>query len=219
MKKLVIFGTSAFAELAHYYFDRDSDYSVVAFTVDAAYLKETTFKGLPVIAFEDLEANFGPQEHDLFVAMGIQKVNQQRAAKVADAERKGYELASFLSSKAKVSEDLVMRPNSFVMDGSYLQPFVKIGRNTIIWSGCVIGFKSQIGDHCWLVATTFGESVVVGDYSFIGLGSVIAPSRSIGVSNVIGAGALILNNTKDFEVYKGHASIPSRVPSSRLRHI
>lgn len=219
MKKLVIFGTSAFAEVAHYYFRCDSDYAVAAFTVDSRYVKEGVFKELPVVAFEELDKSFPPSEYDLFVAMGIQKVNQQRAEKVAEAEAKGYRLASFLSSKAMVSEDLVMRPNSMVMDGAHLQPFVEVGRNTIIWSGCGIGFRSRIGDHCWLVASTFGESVVVGDYSFIGLGSTIAPSRSIGASNVIGAGALILHDTKDFEVYKGHASVPSRVPSSRLRHI
>jgi sugar O-acyltransferase (sialic acid O-acetyltransferase NeuD family) len=219
MKKLVIFGNSAFAELAHHYFQYDSEYSVVAFTVDAAYLREATFKHLPVIAFEDLAKEFPATECDLFVAMGIQQVNQQRAAKVAAAEAIGYKLASFVSSKAKVSEDLLMRPNSMVMDGAHLQPFVEIGRDTIIWSGCGIGFRSRIGNHCWLVATTLGESVVVGDYSFIGLGSTIAPSRSIGASNVIGAGALILHDTKDFEVYKGHASVPSRVPSTRLRRI
>lgn len=219
MKKLVIFGSSAFAELAHYYFQHDSDYSVVAFAVDAAYLKEASFKGLPVIAFEDIATEFPATECDLFVAMGIQKVNQQRAEKVAAAEALGYKLASFVSSKAKVSEDLVMRPNSMVMDGAHLQPFVEVGRDTIIWSACRIGFRSRIGNHCWLVSTLLGESVVVGDYSFIGLGSTIAPSRSIGASNVIGAGALILHDTKDSEVYKGHASVPSRVPSNRLRRI
>jgi UDP-3-O-[3-hydroxymyristoyl] glucosamine N-acyltransferase len=151
--------------------------------------------------------------------MGIQKVNQQRAAKVAAAESKGYQLASFVSSNANVSDDLVMRPNCFVMDGAAMQPFVEIGRDTIIWGGCRIGFRTRIGDHCWLVASTLGESVVVGDYSFIGLDATIAPSLSIGASNVIGAGALILNDTRDFEVFKGHASLPSRVPSSRLRHI
>ncbi len=37
-KPLVIFGAGDIAQLAHYYFSTDSDYDVVAFTVDAAYL-------------------------------------------------------------------------------------------------------------------------------------------------------------------------------------
>ena len=219
MKNLVIFGTGSFAELAHHYFQHDSGYSVVAFTLDPAYIGSPTFKGLPVVAFEDVAREFPPSQCDLFVAMGIQKVNQLRAAKVAEAEVKGYNLASFLSSKARVSADLVMRPNTFVMEEARMQPFVEIGRDTIIWAGSDIGFRSRIGDHCWLVAPTLGESVVVGDYSFIGMNATIAPSRSIGMRNVIGAGALILKDTKDFEVYPGNAAVPSRVPSYRLRRI
>jgi sugar O-acyltransferase (sialic acid O-acetyltransferase NeuD family) len=219
MNRLVIFGASGFAEMAHYYFTRDSAYSVAAFTVDAAYLKEASFEGLPVVAFEELERAFPPDQTTLFVAMGIQKVNQQRAQKVAEAEARGYRLASFLSSKALVADDLVLQPNSFVMEEVFLQPRVTIGRDSILWPRCTVGFRSRIGDHCWLVVATLGESVTIGDYSFIGLNATIAPSRRIGASNVIGAGAVVLEDTEDFSIYKAQASVRSRVPSHRLRRI
>ena len=38
MKDLIIFGAGPFAELAHYYFERDSGYKVAAFTLDSAFL-------------------------------------------------------------------------------------------------------------------------------------------------------------------------------------
>lgn len=219
MKPLVIFGTGAFAEIAHYYFEHDSLYTVAAFTVDASYVVEAIFHGLPVIAFEELEANFPPDQVTLFVAMGIQKVNQQRAAKVAEAEGRGYRLASYLSSKARVADDLVLNPNSFIMEDVTVQPKVSVGRDSVLWPKTSIGFRSRIGDHCWLVAATLGESVSVGDYTFIGINATITSYRTIAPSNVIGAGALILENTKEFSVYKGHASEVSRVPSYRLRRI
>lgn len=216
MKKLVIFGAKGFAEIAHHYFAHDSDYAVTAFTVDAPYIKEATFKGLPVVAFEAVEKDFPPEEYDMFVAVGIRRVNKVRAAKVGEAEKKGYRLASFVSSKASVNADLVVRPNTMIMECVWIHPFVEIGRDTIIWSASRIGFHTRIGDHCWIVSPIFGESVTVGDYSFIGLDATIAPHVSIGKSNIIGAGALILKDTKDFEVYKGHPSTPARVPSTRL---
>lgn len=40
-KPLVIFGSGDIAQLAHYYFNTDSNYEVVAFTVDASYIKES----------------------------------------------------------------------------------------------------------------------------------------------------------------------------------
>ncbi len=216
MKKLIIFGAMGFAEMAHYFFAHDSEYGVSAFTVDTSYLRETSFKGLPVVPFEEVERNFPPEEYDMFVAVGIRGVNRLRAAKVAEAEKKGYRLASYVSSKADVGADLVVRPNTMIMEHAVLQPFVEVGHNTIIWGMTRVGFRTKIGDHCWIVVSIFGESVTVGDYSFIGLNATIAPRISIGKSNIIGAGALILADTKDREVYRGHASAPSRVPSTRL---
>ncbi len=59
----------------------------------------------------------------------------------------------------------------------------------------------------------------MGDHCFIGGSAILSPFTTIGKSNVIGTGALILKNTKDFEVYKGRASSPSRVPSYRLLRV
>jgi sugar O-acyltransferase (sialic acid O-acetyltransferase NeuD family) len=219
MKPLVIFGTGGFAEMAHYYFERDSDYSVAAFTVDASYVTGDTFKGLPVIAFEELESSFPPDQVMMYIAVGIQKVNQQRAGKVAEAEARGYQLASYLSSKAIVADDLILQPNSFIMDGVIIQPMVSVGRDSIIWPTTLVGLRSRIGEHCWITASMIGESVTIGDYTFVGLNATIPSYRKIAPSNVIGAGALILEDTKEFSIYKGNGSQVSRVPSYRLPRI
>jgi sugar O-acyltransferase (sialic acid O-acetyltransferase NeuD family) len=219
MTRLVIFGARGFADLTHYFFTHDSGYTVAAFTVDGAYLKESTYCGLPVVPFEEVTRSFPPSEHDMFVAMGIQKVNRQRAAKVAEAQARGYRLASYLSSRANVPAELQLRPNTMIMEYASIHPFVEIGSDTIVWSETRIAFRTCIGDHCWIVSALFGESVKVGDYSFIGLGATIAPSVAIGENNVIGAGALIVKDTKPNEVFRGAASTASRVPSHRLWHI
>jgi sugar O-acyltransferase (sialic acid O-acetyltransferase NeuD family) len=216
MQQLVIFGVKNFAEIAHYYFTHDSDHAVAAFTVDGAYLRESTCAGLPVVPFEELERHFPPEQYGMFVAVGIGGVNARRAAKVAEAEARGYSLASFISSKADHAPDLHVGPNSMVMERSVLQPFVRIGRDSILWSSTRVGFHGSIGDHCWLVCPITGERVTVGDYSFIGLNATIAPTVTIGKRNIIGAGALIMKDTKDDEVYRGQASSASRVPSHRL---
>lgn len=61
MANIIIFGVLDTAELAHFYLTNDSEHTVVAFTVDREYMKEETFKGLPVVAFEDVEALFPPR--------------------------------------------------------------------------------------------------------------------------------------------------------------
>ena len=216
-RKIVVFGTGEFAHLCHYYFTHDSPWRIDAFTVDGAYLRETTFHGLPVVPFEELQTSHPSSEFGMFVALGLRKVNAFRAAKVEEAEAKGYRLVSFLSSKADVPADFVVKPNSMIMERAGLQPYVTVGKNTIIWSTTRIGFSSRIGDHCWLVCPIMGESTIVGDYTFVGLNATIAPRVQIGKSNVIGAGTLIVSDTKDGEVYKAVSSNPSRAPSHRLR--
>ena len=67
-----------------------------------------------------------------------------------------------------------------------------------------------------MVGSLQGESVTIGDYSFIGLGALLCPSITIGERNIIGAGTLITKNTKDDEVYRGLAAVASSVPSHRM---
>jgi sugar O-acyltransferase (sialic acid O-acetyltransferase NeuD family) len=217
MGQLVVFGAGAFAEIAHYYFTRDGDRSVAAFTVDGAFLNEPTFQGRPVVPFEEVDRAFPPDRYEMFVALGIRQVNRIRAAKVAEAEARGYRLPGFVSSSAVVPDGFRVRPNTMIMEQAKVHPFVEVGKDTVIWSESRIAFHTRIGDHCWITTATFGESVSVGDYTFVGLNATIAPFVSIGIGNIIGAGALIVGDTRDHEVYRGHASVPSRVPSYRLR--
>lgn len=216
MKKLVIFGLKNYAEIVHYYFTHDSDYAVAAFSVDGAYLKETTFEGLPVVPFEEVDRHFPPTEHDVFVAVGIAGVNSRRAAKVVEAAAKGYQLASFISSKADIPYGFEAGPNSAVMERVQIMPRVTIGQNTVIWNRTLLSYDTHVGDHCWIVACTLGEKVFVGDNTFIGINATVSSTVTVGKRNIIGAGALIMRDTQDDEVYRGDASTASKVPSGRL---
>lgn len=216
MKRLVIFGSRAFAQIAHFYFERDSDYTVEAFTVDGEYLKESTFQGLPVIPFEELGSRWGPGDCELFVAVGHHEMNQQRARKVEQVEAAGYRLASFVSSTAEVYPDLEIRPNVMIMERCMIQPFSSVGKDTIIWASTRLAFGANIGEHVWMLGSLQGESVTIGDNSFIGLGALLCPSITIGKRNLIGAGTLITKSTKDDEVYRGLAAKASSVPSHRM---
>ena len=60
MSKVVIFGTSSFAEIAHYYFANDSDHEVVAFTVNKSHVTKENLFGLPVCLLRRLNAGSRP---------------------------------------------------------------------------------------------------------------------------------------------------------------
>ena len=64
-RKLVLFGDSAFAEIAYEYFTHDSPYEVVAFAVEAEYRTRDELFGLPVVPFESLADRYhwSPARH------------------------------------------------------------------------------------------------------------------------------------------------------------
>jgi sugar O-acyltransferase (sialic acid O-acetyltransferase NeuD family) len=218
-RKLYIFGAQSFAQVCHHLFTTDSPYEVAGFTVDAKYREQSTRCGLPVIAYEEFRERVSPAEADVFVAVGVAKINALRAEKVDQVQRDGYRLASFLSSSSAVGKEFVLEPNTMIMDHVLIQPQVRVGRNSIIWLGSLLAFQSNIGSHCWITSARIGHATAVGDYTFVGLNATIASFVHVGRHNVIGAAAAILQNTKDYAVYRGPRSKPSRVSSLRLRNI
>jgi UDP-3-O-[3-hydroxymyristoyl] glucosamine N-acyltransferase len=191
----------------------------VGFTVDAAYMNTQSFKGLPVVAYEELRSTADRAAVDVYVALGVAKINTLRALKTAQVEADGFTLASFVSSHARVPPDFVVLPNTMIMDQVNIHPQVQVGADTVIWSNTRIALKVRIGSHVWITSAVVGDSTTIGDYSFIGLNATIAPFVRVGSHNLIGAAAVILKNTKDFEVYKGPRSTASKVSSLRIRNI
>src|SRR5690606_19889470 len=126
-RPLVIFGSGDIAQLAHYYFSTDSNYEVVAFTVDSHYIKESLFCGLPVVAFEDVCRYYPPESNDFFVALSYSKLNALRKEKFLAAKERGYKLVSFISSRATVLNNGQIGENCFIFEDNTIQPFVRIG--------------------------------------------------------------------------------------------
>lgn len=220
MKPLVIFGAGEIAEVAHFYFTHDARVPVAGFTVDADYLEETNFCGLPVVPFAQAQAVFPPSTNDLFVAMSYAKVNAVRAAKCAEAKAAGYRLASYLSSKASAWGGFELGENCFILESNTIQPFARIGCNVTLWSGNHIGHHATVGANCFITShVVISGGVRVGDNAFIGVNSTVRDHVTIGARSVIGAGSLVLEDVPDDAVVAARGSERSKVPSYRLRHL
>ena len=215
-RDLVIFGTGAFADVLTTYLEQDSGHRVAAYTVDAEHLTSSRFRGRPVLAFDEVAREFPPASHRMMVAVGVQKVNRLRAARVAAAEAKGYELASFVSPRAPVPTGLAVGPNTVIMEESLIEPGVTIGADTIVWPTTRIGYGSRVGDHCWLVCAALGAEVTVEDFAFLGLNATVAAGLHVGRGAVVGAGAVLLEDAADDAVYRAARARPSTVPAQRL---
>jgi sugar O-acyltransferase (sialic acid O-acetyltransferase NeuD family) len=209
--KIVVFGAGDIAQLAHFYLTRDSPYQVAAFTVDAAYLKERTFCGVPVVAFEEVAREFPPDRFGMFVAVSYSQVNEVRAKKYEEAKQKGYRLISYVSSRATYY-GTELGDNCFIFEDNTIQPFTKIGNNVTLWSGNHIGHHSTIGDHCFISShVVISGGVVVEPYCFIGVNSTVRDHVTIKERCVIGMGSMI---TKDCEAGGVYVGSPAKRQSS-----
>lgn len=219
-KQLVIFGSGDIAQLAHYYFSADSEYEVAAFTVDASYIKEPEFCGLPVVSFEDASFKYPPEQYDFFVALSYSKLNSVRKEKFIAAKEKGYKLVTFISSRATVLNDGQIGENCFIFEDNTIQPFVRIGNNVTLWSGNHIGHHSVIKDHTFIAShVVVSGGVEIGEQCFVGVNATLRDHIKVGDRCVIGAGALLLGDAEPEGVYIGAATERSKVPSTRLRGI
>lgn len=220
MKKIVIFGTGNFAKVVHFYLTNDSHHKVAAFTANNWTIKDNQLFGLPIIPFENVESIYPPSKFSMFIAVGYLKMNKTRAEICNQAKEKGYELITYVNSKATTWGDLTIGGNSFIFENNVIQPYVKIGDDVIIWSGNHIGHHTTIGDHCFISShVVISGNVIIGPYCFFGVNSTIRDGIKIAPECVIGAGTIIMQNTKKREIYSVRRTKPRRLTSDKLKHL
>jgi sugar O-acyltransferase (sialic acid O-acetyltransferase NeuD family) len=219
-RDIVIFGSGQIAEVANFYFEHDSDYNVVAFTADREFIQEDSYLGRPLVAFEEVAQRYTPASHGMFIAVSYSGLNALRAQKFAEAKAMGYELVSYVSSRATTFPDLRHGSNCFILEDNTIQPFARIGDDVTLWSGNHIGHHSVIEDHCFLAShIVVSGGVEIGAYCFVGVNVTIRDHVKVGAKCILGAGTLLLADAEEGGVYSPVATERSKVPSSRIRNI
>ncbi len=205
MAKVVIFGLRDFASLAHFYLEHDSEHEVVAFSVTRKYLpEERTFEGLPVVPFEEVENIYGPSEFHFFAPMSHRKMNRVRESVYHQIKEKGYQLISYVSSKATVFPSAQIGENCFILEDNTIQPFTPIGNNVMMWSGNHIGHHGTIKDHVLFTShVVLSGHCIVDPYCFFGVNSTIRDFTHIAEGSLIAMGACVTKDTEPWGVYSG----------------
>lgn len=211
-KPLIIVGNSAFAEIACEYFSHDSDYRVVAFSVERPYLKQESLFDRPVVAFEDLATQFAPADHSVFVAATYTQVNRLRTRLSTTAKAQGYALASYVSSRAFVWRNVTLGEHCFIFEDNTLQPFVRIGNNCVLWSGNHIGHHSVVRDNCFISShVVISGFCDIGENSFLGVNATISNNVTLGRDNWVGPAVTVLKNTEPGRLFKPAKCLPAEI--------
>ncbi|MCF2444580.1 acetyltransferase [Dyadobacter sp. CY345] len=205
MAKVIIFGVLDTAELAHYYLENDSEHEVVAFSVNREYITEQSFRGLPLVAFEDVETVFPPSEYSFFAPMTGRNMNRNREAIYNQVKAKGYQFISYISSYATILDRKVIGENCFILEDNTIQPFTTVGNNVVMWSGNHIGHHGKIKDHVFFTShVVMSGHCVIESYSFFGVNSTIRDYMTIAQGTLVGMASAITKDTEEWGIYVGN---------------
>ena len=150
--------------------------------------------------------------------MGYSKINALRQTKCAQVQAKGYELASYISTRATVLPNATWGWNALILEDNTIQPFVHIGNGVTLWSGNHVGHHATIGDFAFISShVVISGGVKIGERTFIGVNSTLNDHISIGARCVIGSGCLITKDVADEGVLTAEPAKLSPVPSRRLQ--
>ncbi|RZJ34868.1 MAG: acetyltransferase [Flavobacterium sp.] len=217
-KKLVIFGLTELAQLAHYYFTHDSEYEVVAFTLNRDYIRENAFLNLPVVPFEEVENHFPPSEYSMYIAIGYTQISGIRKQKYYEAKDKGYTLASYVSSKSTSWPGLKVGDNTFIMEDNTIMPFCEIGSNILIFVNNILSHHTVFKDHITITShCAIGGNSICEEQTFFGLNCTTRSNLTIGKGAIIGAAANVLRDVEPYSVMLGNPAKPNGIDSRDIK--
>ena len=192
MKPIVLFGAGKIAEVFSACIERDEAFDIAGYTCDAAYVDETSFRGKPLLPFEEAADAFPPDQTDMLIAVGYQDCNRLRAERAKAARGKGYRLVSYISSRALLHPGVDCAENTVILDGTIVQEGSRLGDGVFLWDGALIGHHSDVGDFCWITGSAaIGSSVRMGPRCFLGLHATVGHGVTVGEACMLGAGTLL----------------------------
>ena len=204
---ILIVGDGPFAEIAFEYFTKDSDYKVVGFAVEEAYISKEDFQGLRVYPLEDIENFFNPTEYGFYVAIPYNQLNRLRTRLLHLMIKKGFNPVNYISSKSFIWPNCKIGKHVFIFEHNVVQPFSQISDNVILWSGNHIGHHSIINENVFVsshvVISGFCE---IGRNSFLGVNSTVANNVNVAPDTFVGMSASVARNTKVGDVIKAPKS-------------
>ena len=215
---IILFGKGSFAQIAKDYFNSDSIYEVVAFTIDDEYIESEEYENLPLVPFSKVQEIYPPEKFEMHIALVYTDMNKLREFKFKEAKTKGYNLVSFISPNCNYKSKIPLGENCFIFEDNTIQPYVKIENNTILWSGNHIGHHSIIRSHNFISShVVISGHCIIDSNCFIGVNSTISHKINIGKETLIGAGAIISHDTEAKSVYVPPKSIKINKTSNEIK--
>ena len=134
-------------------------------------------------------------------------MNSFRAKKTAEAERKGYEILTYIHPSAVVNANKMGKGN-IVMENVTIGPFVEIGDGNVFWANAHVAHHTCVGNYNFFtISVAVAGNIRIGDFCFFGNNCTIKNYLDIADRTLVGAGCYISKSTEPCGVYVPQRSI------------
>ncbi|MCI0499085.1 MAG: hypothetical protein L0Y36_05330 [Planctomycetales bacterium] len=203
---VVIFGIGPISKTIFYACQKSGVCNICGFAADRRYIRDETFCGLPVTAFEEIERLYPPRQFDMLVVnVGAVAGTLSRKDMFLRAKNKRYHLINYIDARAEVVDGAVHGENNIIMSNTHIGPSGRMGDNNFIRENLYLGHDFILGSHNFLgVGCIFGGACRIGDLNFIGLGATVLNDIEIKNANLIGAGSVVIRPIDSGGKYAGN---------------
>ncbi|MEG0179369.1 MAG: hypothetical protein RR424_07040 [Oscillospiraceae bacterium] len=202
MKNVVIWSTGGLAEMVFLLNKECPAFNIVAFCANREYCTSDTFMGMPLIANDELENTYPPNEVEILVCIGFKEMNGLREAISLDLKSRGYVFCNYIHPTAIVSSDVQLGEGNIILEGVQIGIHCKIGDGNVIMECSMLSHNIVIDNYCYIsLGVAFGGFVHLHNNCFIGLNATLVPYVILANKTLVGAGVVIQKDTFELEAY------------------
>jgi sugar O-acyltransferase (sialic acid O-acetyltransferase NeuD family) len=165
--------------------------------------------GYPIIYEQNTSMDYMSKNYDeIIVAIGN---NKDRLKLMHEYIGKGIKGAIIIHPKAVVSESVEIGEGTVVFANAVINPYAKIGLGCIINTGAIIEHDCIIKDGVHISPNAaMGGAVIIGEKTWVCIGSSIANNIKIGTNVIVGAGSVVLKDVPDNVLVAGIPAVIKR---------
>lgn len=161
------------------------------------------FGRYPVLHSSEQAAEYFKTVDERFtVAVGEPAIRQRLAKRF---QALGGRFASLISSHSQIGEfNEIADTGVLIMHSAILTNGIEVGEGSLINMRCTLGHGLHVGRYCELAPGTTVSGSVIGDFTLMGVGSLVLPRVPIGRNVTVGVGAVVTRPVEDNWVVAGN---------------
>ena len=148
------------------------------------------------------------------MAVGYNNLNRVRESLFLRLKDMGYAIETYIHPDACVYSRNPLGEGCVVLPMAVIEPYARVGANTIVWCNVTLAHHSQVDENCWIAAgTVVAGQARVSRNTFVGVNATIVNNVIVAEYNILGGAALISKNTKPNTVHLARSAEPFRYSS------